>query len=346
MELFKSSFGMLMPGRTFAAQSSYRYGFNGKANDNEVKGEGNQQDYGMRIYDPRLGRFLSTDPLTSSYPFYSPYQFSGNMPIVAIDLDGLEEYVVINYYSRERRLMERSIIRVVDKTKPNENINMQLQTSQNRPATTEKVLVRNVFLDNTEVNVYNDDHKKGLSTEELNVLKHGVLASTGTKQKYFISVEEGENLHSLKDDYNSTEYDLIERVMKYNVRAKVDKSYRVILYDDPEGDGKRNTGKVQDYVTPSLMSKFKKEFPHATGSTVESATITIKSENDRGNAEQLRASVLKTFPKAKIFIKTDPTFQSEDRPSPNDPKKVYKASEHDVKVEIKIAATDLKNPHN
>jgi hypothetical protein len=40
----------------------YRYGFNGKENDNEVKGERNQPDYGMRVYVPRLGKFLSVDP--------------------------------------------------------------------------------------------------------------------------------------------------------------------------------------------------------------------------------------------------------------------------------------------
>jgi hypothetical protein len=55
-----------------------------------VKGQGNQQDYGMRIYDPRLGRFLSVDPLTKSYPELTPYQFASNSPIVNIDLDGLE----------------------------------------------------------------------------------------------------------------------------------------------------------------------------------------------------------------------------------------------------------------
>ncbi len=82
--------GMQMPGRTYTGTTSYRYGFNGKENDNEVKGEGNQQDYGMRIYDPRLARFLSVDPLTSSYPFYTPYQFAGNNPIRYIDLDGAE----------------------------------------------------------------------------------------------------------------------------------------------------------------------------------------------------------------------------------------------------------------
>jgi RHS repeat-associated protein len=81
---------MLMPGRKFSSSSLYRYGFNGKENDNEVKGEGNQQDYGMRIYDPRLGKFLSVDPLTVSYPWYTPYQFAGNNPIKFIDVDGME----------------------------------------------------------------------------------------------------------------------------------------------------------------------------------------------------------------------------------------------------------------
>ena len=53
-------FGMGMVGRSFVSPSGARgrYGFNGKENDDDVKGEGNQQDYGMRIYDPRLGRFL------------------------------------------------------------------------------------------------------------------------------------------------------------------------------------------------------------------------------------------------------------------------------------------------
>jgi RHS repeat-associated protein len=69
---------------------SYRYGFNGKENDNEIKGIGNQQDYGMRIYDPKLGRFLSVDPITKQYPELTPYQFASNSPIEAIDLDGLE----------------------------------------------------------------------------------------------------------------------------------------------------------------------------------------------------------------------------------------------------------------
>jgi RHS repeat-associated protein len=70
----------------------YRFGFNGMEQDNEVSGSGNQYNYGFRIYNPRLGKFLSVDPLSDSYPWYTPYQFAGNKPIWAIDLDGLEEY--------------------------------------------------------------------------------------------------------------------------------------------------------------------------------------------------------------------------------------------------------------
>jgi len=77
-----------MPGRKFGAGSEYRYGFNGKENDGDI--EEGALDYGLRIYDSRLGRFLSVDPLSKSYPFYTPYQFAGNGPITFIDIDGGE----------------------------------------------------------------------------------------------------------------------------------------------------------------------------------------------------------------------------------------------------------------
>jgi len=47
-------------------------------------------DYGFRIYNPSIAKFLSVDPLTKGYPMLTPYQFASNSPIVNIDLDGLE----------------------------------------------------------------------------------------------------------------------------------------------------------------------------------------------------------------------------------------------------------------
>jgi len=83
--------GMPMSGRSLNGDKSPN-GYNGKRNDNEVYGTGNFQDYGMRGLDARLMRFWGVDPLTKQYPWYTPYQFAGNTPIEAIDLDGEEEY--------------------------------------------------------------------------------------------------------------------------------------------------------------------------------------------------------------------------------------------------------------
>ena len=84
--------GMEIKGRKYSqANSNYHYGFNGKEKDNEVLGEANFQDYGFRLYNTRLGRFISIDPLTKQYPWYTPYQFAGNKPIAFVDKDGLEE---------------------------------------------------------------------------------------------------------------------------------------------------------------------------------------------------------------------------------------------------------------
>ena len=52
------------------------------------------------LFKEQFVRFLSVDPLTRSFPFYTPYQFAGNKPIAAIDLDGLEEY----YSTQGKRL--------------------------------------------------------------------------------------------------------------------------------------------------------------------------------------------------------------------------------------------------
>jgi len=69
----------------------YRYGFQGQEKDDELKGEGNSMNYTFRMHDPRVGRFFTTDPLEGKYPWYTPYQFSGNRLIDSVELEGLEE---------------------------------------------------------------------------------------------------------------------------------------------------------------------------------------------------------------------------------------------------------------
>jgi RHS repeat-associated protein len=84
-------FGMDQPGRSWSAADKYRYGFNGKEKDDNGEWGSANYDYGFRIFNPSIGRFLSVDPLTKSYSMLTPYQFASNTPIMAVDLDGLEK---------------------------------------------------------------------------------------------------------------------------------------------------------------------------------------------------------------------------------------------------------------
>ena len=68
--------------------TAYRFGFNGQEKDDEVKGNGNSLDFGARILDPRIGKWLSLDAKAHVYPMLSDYAFVGNNPIAYIDPDG------------------------------------------------------------------------------------------------------------------------------------------------------------------------------------------------------------------------------------------------------------------
>src|SRR5690554_2394867 len=87
-------------GNGYVVMGGYRYGFQGQEMDDEVKGKGNSVNYKYRMHDPRVGRFFAIDPLASKYPYYSPYQFSSNSVIVAIELEGLESSILLNYSER------------------------------------------------------------------------------------------------------------------------------------------------------------------------------------------------------------------------------------------------------
>jgi RHS repeat-associated protein len=70
--------------------ANYRYGFNGQQKDEEIKGQGNSLNFGARMHDSRLGRWLSLDPMKAKFPSQSTYDFAINNPILLIDKEGKE----------------------------------------------------------------------------------------------------------------------------------------------------------------------------------------------------------------------------------------------------------------
>ena len=84
-------FGLRLGGLSTTTGVPNRYRYNGKELHDEL-GLG-WYDYGFRWYDPAVARFVSVDPLAESFPELTTYQYAGNTPIWAVDLDGLEPAV-------------------------------------------------------------------------------------------------------------------------------------------------------------------------------------------------------------------------------------------------------------
>lgn len=74
-------FGMPMPNRQIIGGEPYRYKFQGQEKDPET----GKEAFELRLWDGRIGRWLTTDPYGQ---FSSPYLGMGNNPISMIDPDG------------------------------------------------------------------------------------------------------------------------------------------------------------------------------------------------------------------------------------------------------------------
>jgi RHS repeat-associated protein len=173
------AFGQSMPGRKFNS-NQYRYGFNGKENDQETvsTGEGTQ-DYGMRIYNPALGKFLSVDPLTKKYAFYTPYQFAGNKPINCIDIDGLESFAVF-----DKGMNVMAIIPDLSQMQPKLSMKLVSASIYSKLTNADKakynygILVKNVFTGGSydeklkKVTYGNTDQEKPIGNGDYNILEN------------------------------------------------------------------------------------------------------------------------------------------------------------------------------
>ena len=82
-------FGGLMGGSENLV-SSQRYKYNGKELDRTHGLD--WYDYGARMYDPALARWMVPDPLAEKYYSVSPYAYCHDNPINAIDPDGRDDF--------------------------------------------------------------------------------------------------------------------------------------------------------------------------------------------------------------------------------------------------------------
>lgn len=122
-------FGMVMSGRNAVTGDGYRYGFNGMEKDNEVKGDGNSYDFGARIYDNRIGRWMSIDPLAARNSGISPYVYTKNNPTLYVDADGQDNVIYLVYLpSKDNKLSVEDAQAMIDQANKNfENLGLKTQ---------------------------------------------------------------------------------------------------------------------------------------------------------------------------------------------------------------------------
>lgn len=74
---------MPMPNRN--VEGGYRYGYQGEYAEKEPELEGSVNSFQLRLWDARIGRWLTIDPAGQHF---SPYMGMGNNPISRVDPDG------------------------------------------------------------------------------------------------------------------------------------------------------------------------------------------------------------------------------------------------------------------
>lgn len=160
-----------MQGRFWGGYPNYRYGLNGKENDDEAKGYGNQVNFDNRGYDTRVGRWLSLDAVRK--PWMSPYAFAGNNPVNNVDPDGKDDihfhFYTTSILGADGRITggpTTAIIEIVKNNSPDRffhhthNTEVRLPTNYSRGG-------MSTFEKTVEFYPWNPDSRSGLTKSDL-----------------------------------------------------------------------------------------------------------------------------------------------------------------------------------
>ena len=292
-------FGMLMPGRNFNS-NSYKFGFNGKLNDNEVYGvTGSFQDYGFRMYDTRICRFISVDPLTKKYPELTPYQFASNSPIMGIDLDGKELFKVTTW-SDQYGVVYRTKLEVLNKKKLEVKEGYQVDYVFYSPKNGDPEGASTTDLTQGDYKKDKDLFAKQINSRKEYMKTHNVLDAdhaaeiTTGQQIYFVATvnyNEDESNVLIDDDMKTQLDKLVDMAGKH-----ADATIYIDSYTNTNGDASHNQELSDDRSTAAEKYLQDKGVTNKIIAKGHGATNTIKDSKGGEDKVKSRRTDIKLAP--------------------------------------------------
>lgn len=153
-----------------------KYKFTGQIFNDE--GDLNWYDFTYRNHDPQIGRFVQVDPLGDFYPHNSSYAYAENDVIRAIDLEGLEKYVVTEDWVNNR--LRRRRVQATWDNQSRDYIDYDFKNKDGSDVTDQDVMVIRINR-NRDWTVRNSNYsyKNSLSRDESRVLRNARRSIVG-----------------------------------------------------------------------------------------------------------------------------------------------------------------------
>ncbi|MEO4007342.1 hypothetical protein AAFN64_17595, partial [Flavobacterium sp. CAU 1735] len=240
---------------------------------------GNSLNYTFRMHDSRTGRFFARDPLERDYTWNSPYAFSENRVIDALELEGLEK--VIYTFTKNNGKWSRAKLDIANAGPLGDGVLVKFKN------------------DNTEAYYYGPimnnwtgkDFTKSYEDKFLN--KKGDHYAYKVKKETFTTIGYG---HANKSKEDAAKYPLGSTITETEASALFDKDYLVravslptVHQSDALSDFSFNTTNLAEKTVNRYNSSENKQFFYVDNIRNKSPEHTIGLAKRR-SAQQILAT--------------------------------------------------------